>query len=99
MGKGKDSFFLKLFPFITEYLYLHDKIRYAVQTDGSVIMARANQSEPAPVLANLLTFLANDISQNSQNVSAINSDLLNRIRPLVSDVEIDLDSPLSEEDE
>ena len=76
-----------------------DKIRYTVQPDGSVIMSRANQAENDPVLAEFLTFLANDISQNPQNVSAIDSNLLDRVRPLVSDVKIDLDSPLSDEDE
>jgi len=76
-----------------------DKIRYTVQPDGSVIMSRANQAEDDPVLAKFLTFLADDISQNPQNVSAINSNLLDRVRPLVSDVEIDLDRPLSDEDE
>ena len=76
-----------------------DKIRYTVQPDGSVIMSRANQAEDDPVLAKFLTFLANDISQNPHNVSAIDSDLLDRIRPLVSNVKIDLDSPLSDEDE
>ena len=76
-----------------------DKIRYTVQPDGSVIMSRANQAENDPVLAEFLTFLADDISQNPQNVSAIDSNLLDRVRPLVSDVEIDLDSPLSDEGE
>ncbi len=76
-----------------------DKIRYTVQPDGSVIMSRVNQAENDPVLSKFLTFLANDISQNPQNVSAIDSNLLDRVRPLVSNVEIDLDSPLSDEDE
>jgi antitoxin PrlF len=76
-----------------------DKIRYTVQPDGSVIMSRANQAEDDPVLAKFLTFLADDISQNPQNVSAIDSSLLDRVRPLVSAVEIDLDRPLSDEDE
>ncbi|MCD6584373.1 MAG: type II toxin-antitoxin system PrlF family antitoxin [Desulfobacteraceae bacterium] len=77
----------------------HDKIRYAVQADGSVLISRVNQTEADPVLVNFLTFLADDISQNPQNISAIDSDLLGRIRSLVPDIEIDLDSPLSEEDE
>lgn len=77
----------------------NDKIRYAVQTDGSVMIFRISQAEADPALANFLTFLANDISQNPQNISAIGSDLLNRIQSLVSDVEINLDIPLSDEDE
>lgn len=76
-----------------------DKIRYTIKPDGSVIMSRANQTEEDPVLAKFLNFLANDISQNPQNVSVIDSDLLGRVQALVSDVEIDLGSPLSDEDE
>ena len=81
------------------HLEKKDKIRYTVQPDGNVIMSRVNQAEDDPVLARFLTFLADDISQNPQNVSAIGSNLLDRVRPLVFDVEIDLDSPLSDEDE
>ena len=77
----------------------HDKIRYTIQADGNVLMSRANQTEDDPVLAKFLDFLADDISQNPQNVSAIDSDLRDRIRDLVSDVETDLDKPLSDEDE
>ena len=51
-----------------------DKIRYTVQPDGSVIMSRVNQAENDPVLSKFLTFLANDISQNLQNVSSIDSN-------------------------
>ena len=76
-----------------------DKIRYTVQPDGSVIMSRANQPEDDPVLAKFLTFLADDICQNPQNVRAVDANLLDRVRPLVSDVEIDLDCSLFDEDE
>ena len=62
-------------------------------------MSRANQAEDDPVLAKFLTFLAADISQNPQNVSAIDSNLLDRVQTLVFNVEIDLDGPLSDEDE
>ena len=77
----------------------HDKIRYTIQPDGSVLISRADQAEDDPVLTRFLTFLADDIIRNPQNVSAVDCELLNRIRSLVSDVEIDLDSPLSDEDE
>lgn len=77
----------------------NDKICYTVQPDGKVLIARAEQVEDDPVLANFLTFLANDMSQNPENVNAIKSDLHDRIRSLVPDDDIDLDSPLSDEDE
>ena len=75
-----------------------DKIRYTIQSDGQVIISRANQPEDDPVLGSFLKFLARDISENPQYVQAISSDLVNRIQSLVADVEIDLDAPLPDED-
>ena len=46
-----------------------------------------------------ITFLTNDISQNPQNLSAIESDLPDRVQSLVAGVTIDLDNPLSDRDE
>ncbi len=63
------------------------------------MISRANRTEEDPVLAKFLTFLANDMNQNPQNVRAIDANLLDRVRPLVMNVEIDLDRPLSDEDE
>ncbi|CAN2039334.1 antitoxin PrlF [Candidatus Magnetomoraceae bacterium gMMP-15] len=77
----------------------HDKICYTVHSDGKVLISRAEKVEEDPVLANFLNFLANDMVKNPKNVKEINSDLRDRIQSLVSNVEIDLDSPLSEEDE
>ncbi len=76
-----------------------DKIRYTLHADGSIVISRVDQAENDPVLAQFLTFLANDMSQNPKNVSSIGADLVERILPLVSDIEIDLDSPLSDEDD
>jgi antitoxin PrlF len=76
-----------------------DKIRYTLQTDGTVLISRADQDKNDPVLAQFLTFLANDISQNPKNVSSIGADLVGRIRSLVSGVEPELNSPLSDEDD
>ncbi len=81
-----------------QMLKKHDKIRFTVQPDGNELTSRTNQVKTDPILTKFLTFLANDINENYRNVSAMNSDLLSRIRPLVSQVEIDLDSPLSDED-
>lgn len=77
----------------------HDRICYTVQSNGKVLISREEKVDEDPVLANFLTFLANDIIQNPQNIKEIDSDLYDRIQSLVSNVDIDLDSPLSEEDE
>lgn len=39
------------------------------------------------------------MSKNPQNIKPISSDLLNRVKSLVADVEFDINAPLSEEDE
>lgn len=81
------------------HLNKRDKIRYTIQADGTVLISRADQDEIDPVLAQFLTFLANDISNHPKNVSSIGADLVERIQLLVSDVEIDLNSPLSDEED
>ena len=77
----------------------HDRICYTVQSDGKVLISREEQVEEDTILADFLTFLGNDMIQNPQNIKEMDSDLRDRIHSLVSDVDIDLDSPLSEEDE
>ena len=77
----------------------HDRIRYTLQSDGTILISRADNDENDPVLSQFLTFLANDISQNPNNASSISSDLVERIKPLVCGVEIDMNSPLSDEDD
>ncbi len=81
------------------HLNKREKIRYTVQADGQVLLSRVDQHDNDPILDQFLSFLAQDISVNPQHVQAISSDLVDRVQNLVSGVEIDLDSPLSEEDE
>jgi antitoxin PrlF len=76
-----------------------DKIHYTIEPNGQVIISRADEPENDPVLGKFLSFLAEDISKNPQHIRAISSDIVDRIRCLVADVELDLDAPLSDEDE
>ena len=80
-------------------LHKREKILYTIQPDGNVLLSRANQNEEDPVLNGFLNFIANDIQQNPQHVKAISTELVTRIKSLINDVQIDLDSPLSEEDD
>lgn len=81
------------------HLNKREKIRYTIQANGDVIMSRANQQKTDPVLEQFLSFLAQDISKNPQHVQVVNNELVSRIQSLVADVKVDLNSPLSEEDE
>lgn len=76
-----------------------DKISYTIQSNGKVVISRADQSQGDPILRQFLNFLARDIEKNPQHLQAINADLLNHVQSLVSEVETDLNAPLSDEDE
>ncbi|HEX4045180.1 MAG TPA: type II toxin-antitoxin system PrlF family antitoxin [Gammaproteobacteria bacterium] len=84
---------------IREALHLRkrDKITYDIEESGKVIISRANEEDP--VLTQFLFFLVNDIKKNPSHVQSINASLLKRAQSLVSDIEVDLDAPLSEKDE
>ncbi len=76
-----------------------EKIRYTVQANGQVLLSRADQQGDDPILSQFLSFLAKDVSDNPEHLQGISHDLADRVKSLVSGIEVDLDSPLSEEDE
>lgn len=76
-----------------------NKIRYTIQSNGQVILSKAKQTEDDPALEPFLTFLALDIKDNPQRLRAASSDLVGRVKALTAGVEINLDAPLSDEDE
>ena len=76
-----------------------DKICYTIWSDGQVVISRADQTQSDPILGQFLYFLARDIQKNPQHIQAISSDLVSCVQSLVSEVELDLDAPLSDEDE
>lgn len=77
-----------------------DKIAYLVNGEGRVVLTRVSQdSEDDPVLGAFLGFLAHDIATHPERLQAFDANLLNRLNALVGDVEVDLDAPLSGDDE
>lgn len=76
-----------------------DKICYTINSDGQVVISRANPTESDPILRLFLNFLARDMEQNPHHLQAISSDLVSRVQSLVSEIDLDLDAPLSDEDE
>jgi len=86
---------------VRKALHLHkrDKICYTVQSDGHVLLSRVDEAENDPVLDEFLSFLVNDMLANPQHLSAVNSELLSRIQTLVSGVNIDLNEPLSDDED
>lgn len=77
-----------------------DKIRFTIRPDGDVVLTRALQTEGEdPVMGHFLNFLAHDIATHPERLRSIDASLAHRIQSLVGDSEIDLEAPLSAEDE
>ncbi len=77
-----------------------DRIRYVVRPGGEVLLSRADRNdETDPALDAFLGFLAQDIAAHPERVRAIDHGLVQRIRALTDKAAIDLDAPLSADDE
>ena len=76
-----------------------DKITYVINADGTVTITRSETSQDDPILGKFLNFIAQDIEQNPQHIQPITTKNLVRVQSLIGDMNIDLDAPLSDEDE
>ncbi|MBU1297451.1 MAG: type II toxin-antitoxin system PrlF family antitoxin [Gammaproteobacteria bacterium] len=76
-----------------------DKIRYVIQADGNVLMTKVEKTEDDPVMNKFLSFLANDMQQHPENLQQLTTSMRNTVQSLIENVELDLDAPLSDEDE
>ncbi|MNI91054.1 putative regulator PrlF [compost metagenome] len=64
-------------------------------------MNKSNLTPPKddPVFGQFLGLLARDITNNPERLQVVDAEFVTRIKSLASDVEIDLDAPLSADDE
>lgn len=76
-----------------------DKIHYKLLPDGRVVLTKAVEEANDPVLGQFLHFLAQDMAAHPERIQAVNAGLVERIQVLVGDVNVDLDEPLSDDDE
>jgi antitoxin PrlF len=76
-----------------------DKLRYTVQPDGNVLLTRAADTDTDPALDAFLGFLAKDMTQNPERLQALDKALVHRVQALTVGVTVDLDAPLSADDE
>jgi len=81
---------------VRKALHLHkrDKLHYNIQSNGDVLISRAKIQESDPILGGFLNLLASDLTHNPERLTALDSHLADRVKTLVSGVDIDLDSPL-----
>jgi len=77
-----------------------DKIQYTIRPDGQVVLARAAAGDgDDPALMPFLGFLARDLAEHPERLRAVDAGLAQRIQALVGGVEVDLEAPLSADDE
>ncbi|MEY4443487.1 MAG: Antitoxin PrlF, partial [Pseudomonadota bacterium] len=77
-----------------------DKIHYVIRPSGEVVLTRASDAEANdPVLGQFLGFLAHDIATHPERLQSVGSSFVERVQSLVGGVEVDLDAPLSADDE
>ena len=77
-----------------------DKIQYTVRPSGEVVLTRVDVSEgDDPVLGQFLGFLARDIAKHPERLQAIDASFVQRLQSLTAGIEVDLDAPLSANNE
>jgi len=77
-----------------------DKIHYTVRPTGEVVITRAAPREDEdPALGPFLAFLARDITDHPERLQSLDTALVQRVQSLVAGVDVDLDAPLSADDE
>lgn len=87
---------------VRNFLHLgkRDKIHYTIRPSGDVVLTRADFADgDDPVLGQFLTFLAGDISNHPERLQAIDAGLVQHIRSLVGNMDVDLDATLSSDPE
>lgn len=77
-----------------------DKIYYQVKASGEVVLSRAPSVEDEdPVIDKFLELLEADMNHHSRRIEALKPELIIQLDSLVEQVEVDLDAPLSLDDE
>ena len=76
-----------------------DQIRYFTEPSGRVYIEPVRAEEGDPALGAFLDFVEADIKAHPERLHALDGVLRDRLKALVGDVDINLDEPLSPDDE
>lgn len=77
-----------------------DKIQYTIRPGGEVVLTRVSEAEADdPVLGQFLGLLAHDMATHPERLQSVSHRFVQRIQSMVSEVNVDLDAPLSEDHE
>lgn len=76
-----------------------DRIRYCMEPSGRVYIEPVRAEEDDPALGAFLDFVEADIRAHPERLQAFDGGLRDRLEALVGDVDVDLDEPLSPDEE
>lgn len=77
-----------------------DRIHYAIRPSGEVVLTRAAPAHAEdPALAPFLCLLARDIGRHPERLATPGAALVQHLQSLVAGIDVDLDAPLSADDE
>ncbi|MGB6095198.1 MAG: type II toxin-antitoxin system PrlF family antitoxin [Comamonas thiooxydans] len=77
-----------------------DKVSYEIRSNGEVVLTRADASTVTDSnLEHFLEVLAQDISSHPERLQSLEADAVERSSMLVSGVKVDLEKPLSTDDD
>ena len=77
-----------------------DKIHYTIHPTGEVVLTCASNAEADdPVLGSFLEFLACDIASHPERLQAMDAGFVHRLCSLAGVIDVDLEAPLSADDE
>lgn len=77
-----------------------DKVHYSIRPNGEVVLSRAEVAETDdPALGQFLGFLSRDIAEHPERLQALDTRFVQRLQSLTTGIEVDLDAPLSADDE
>jgi antitoxin PrlF len=76
-----------------------DRIRYCTEPNGRVYIEPMRDETGDPALGAFLDMIEADITANPQRLRAFDGALHDRLKSLVVGIDVDLDAPLSSDDE
>ena len=77
-----------------------DKLHYTIRPSGEVVLTRAQPAEENdPVLGQFLGFLSRDMASHPERLQALDAAFVQHLQALTDGVALDLDAPLSADDE
>lgn len=76
------------------------RFHYIIRRSGEAVLSRAHATVgDDPLLGQFLDFLAHDMASHPQRLQLLDSSLALRIHSMVGGMEVNLDAPLSADDE